>query len=137
MTKKKVDSDGNALGAQRPRAPRTAQTNARVFLGWVNINLNDEQKAEFSVWCADKDFASLLDKLTGSAYRLSVYWDDYNDTYAASLTCWLAASGQCGYSLSMRGSDAVTAIWRVIFTHYAVCLEDWGPYIGKSTRSDW
>lgn len=135
--KRKTDSDGNAIGQSRPKTDKVRAADTREFKGWVNVHLDDKQKLAFDTWWQNQDFNAMLDRLVNSAYRLSVYWDDYNETYAASLTCWNPTTDQCGYSLSMRGSDSITAIWRVLYTHYQVCQENWGAWMIRGKKQDW
>lgn len=109
----------------------------REFKGWVNINLTDDMKLGFHAWCEARDLDQEMTWLAKNNYRLSVYWDEYNDTFAASLTCWNKETNQFGYSLSMRGASSLMALWRVIYTHVAITEGDWTFWMTGSKKSDW
>jgi len=112
-------------------------SNEREFKGWVNIHLPDDAKARFFSWAEANKLDDLMLKVVADNYRISLYWDEYNECHAASLTCWNKHTDQYGYSLSMRGSDPLTALWRVLYTHYDFCKENWGAWMTRPTKSDW
>jgi hypothetical protein len=131
------------MGTKRPTEDAATKRAAkwedgkREFKGWVNISLPNDAKAKFFAWCEGQKLDDLISRVLVGEYRLSLYRDEYNDCMAASLTCWNRSTDQYGYSLSMRGDDGLTAMWRVLYVHFEFTQENWGAWMVKPTHSDW
>lgn len=113
----KRDSDGNPIGKEKPaRKPGSVgvQHDAE-FRGYVNVNLSDEQKANYDAWAQGQGYFETLEASVASGVNLSLKLDPKGGGYLASATQRNPASPNAGLVVTARGRDAVTAWGRVLF----------------------
>lgn len=99
---------------------------AKVWNGFVNVELTAEDKAYFRVWDVEVDdaFDLLLGRVVGN-YRLSISYNKKNDNFIASLTANEGTGENEGYTLSAFGKDMPTAIRVLAFKDSYMLNGDW------------
>lgn len=113
------------------RKPQNKPTNGWIRADFVNINLEDRQRAELKAldWSI-ADFDTACSVLMNLGYKLSVRYDERNDSFAA----WIIApdgSANKGQILAGRGSTAFKAIKQVMYIHFKILDTDWGENQGQ------
>lgn len=113
----KRDSDGNALGKEKPvgKQGSLGSRGDAEFRGYVNYNLSDEQKATYAAWAEGQGYYETLEASVESGVNLSLKLDPKGGGFLASATQRNPASPNAGLVVTARGRDAVTAWGRVVF----------------------
>ena len=92
---------------------------------FVNVTLGDAERAAIkAVEYLTEAFDTSLSTLIGDGYKVSLRFDERNDSYA----CWLIApdrSQNKGLILSGRGSTALKAIRQALYIHYTILSGVW------------
>lgn len=86
-----------------------------AFVGYVNVNLSDEQKATFDKWA---DSASVWDVLTASVsdgINLSLRIEPKSGGYLASATQRREDSPNAGLVATARAREPLVALLRLLF----------------------
>lgn len=95
--------------------------------GFATIQLSLEHKEMFGAWdLEDDDIWVLATSLIMSGYKLTLSYNDANQSYSASLTCRDKASVNAGLTLSGYASTWYQALRVVLFKHEVVANGDWG-----------
>lgn len=113
----KRDSDGNAIGKEKPlhKSGGVGAKHDAEFRGYVNVNLSDEQKATYDTWVSGQGYFEQLEAAVASGVNLSLKLDPKGGGCLASATQRNPDSPNAGLVVTARGRDAVTAWGRVIF----------------------
>lgn len=112
------------------------------FIGWVNIRLEDVHKDEIS-FLAGQGETTVIDtlncfaRLAYDGYSLSVTWDDYSDSYQASIVCKAVDDANYGYGLSARHPDLDMALLTLRYKHENVCSGNWGSIAPSPKGQSW
>ena len=87
--------------------------------GYVNYDLNDNIKSGIQTWLeGNPNVDDMVHRVTEDGYDLKVRYDDYSQCMSAQLYCTDANSPNAGWCLSVRASDWVSAMWRVLYLHF-------------------
>ena len=108
------------------------------FKGFINYSPTSDDKRGFSAYHADSnDIIYELDNVLDDSYKLSVTVDKSNSAVVASLFDQHPTRGSGGYILSSRGSDAFTAIRRVLYLHVIVLEGEWLAAMDTTDPDAW
>lgn len=101
-------------------APKTPKNTPKgggkaEWIGFVNLELTPEQKAQCKSLLSDVDsaYADVFGRIP-LGYKLSVMYDDAHTTWNVSLTCTDASEENAGLCLTGRGgsfNSALVALW--------------------------
>jgi len=107
------------------------------FLGFLNVNLSDEEKAQFASWVSSAPVGELLTDLLDDGNVVSLKQDKKGKGYAAAITQRWAGSPNAGYCINMRADEPVKALTRMLFVVSVVLGEDWKESNALRGDSDW
>ena len=85
------------------------------FRGYINLNLSDEQKADWLTWSATDSFWMQLDAFVSDGVNLAIKIDPKGSGFLASATQRREDSPNAGLVVTARGKDASIALSRVVF----------------------
>lgn len=86
---------------------------------FVNIRLDDGQKKKYRSWVTTEHehIAEYLGSMAQEQNRISLSYDENNDTYICSITCNNPTSPNFGCCLSSRHSDIWEAACIAVYKH--------------------
>lgn len=97
------------------------------FKGFVNYVLNDADKGLYEKWdIDDHDLWLLVAGHNQCGYKLSVSFNQQNDSFSATYMCNDAASPNAGYCLSAFAPDWYNCLKILAFKHEVVLDGVWG-----------
>jgi len=85
------------------------------FIGYINLNLTDEDKARFDEWARSASVWEVLEFQVGDGVNLSLKIDPKSAGYIASATQRRVSSPNAGLVVTARARVAETALLRVLF----------------------
>lgn len=107
------------------------------FKGFVNYKLTVEEKEAYAAWdLHDHDLFDLLALDAQQGYKLTVSWNDQNETFTATYMCQDKDSPNYGYCLSSFAPDWYNAVRVTAFKHTEVLKSAW-PISSKQKTDDW
>lgn len=95
--------------------------------GYINVVLDDEERAMAASWCeTDEQLWEAVQLLVDSQYVLKVGIEPQNDCYACYISGhWRLNEFDRKWTLTGRGSTAKKAVRRALYTHFEVLRGDW------------
>lgn len=131
---------GKASKVPRKDGQRSTNRPAKAeWLGYVNPQISQDEKRAFQLaeeqgW----DFETLMLRMVEDGYKLSVYYDDYNDAHAASAYGLLAGNQNAGWCCVLRGSDPIVCLRRLVWWSEVLRAGEWGTNDRSGDRkTDW
>jgi hypothetical protein len=104
-------------------AKKTAKKETpRIEYEFVRGELTSDQKAAAKIWI-DKhgsDLEILMGDVIASEHKISLSYDDYNDTFVASITGKPENAYNAGKILTGRGKTWYLAIMSALFKHHVI-----------------
>ena len=85
------------------------------FVGYINLQLTDEQRAGFDTWVAGASAVDALEYHTSIGINFALRVDPKSGGYLASATMRDSSSPNAGLCVTARAREALTAFWRVVF----------------------
>lgn len=108
MAGKNATSKGKAT-----KSPRDERAN---FVGYVNVTLTEEDRADFEAWSNDRD---LLDtayiEALADGYQFTTKFDAGNDVYMVSVSTWDRSKADAGIIYTGRSDNPATALAKSLF----------------------
>lgn len=86
------------------------------FRGYINVNLSDDQKAEYVHWAASSSYWEALEYQLSAGVNLSVKRSLKEGCYIASGTQRDERSPNAGLCVTARGKQGDVALGRLLFT---------------------
>lgn len=86
-----------------------------VFVGYINLQLTDDQKSNFDSWVASASPNEALDAFTGDGVNFSLKFEPKSGGFLASATQRRVGSPNAGLCVTARASAAELAFWRVVY----------------------
>lgn len=114
-----------------------AKNNFSNAMEFVNCVLTQEQDKAFTSWYESKDRKAnaAIDESFADGYRVSVSWDDFNQTFIASLTYKGDKGDNKGKCLTARSDDWLESIAMVVYKHHVIFNQGaWSNVSGTSVR---
>lgn len=127
-----ADKDGKERKARKHVTDEQADN--APFVGYVNVDLTDQQKAAYTKWA---ETASLWEQFTffvSVGVNVSVKRERSSGGYLASGTQRDPTSVNAGLVVTARGKDPVTAFGRLVYT--LTLLEKTGAWTRPKQRVD-
>ena len=108
---------GDQNGVDRKPRPTGGEkgTYDAPFVGYINLNLTDEQKAAYAAWAESGSLWATLEGAVADGVNIYVKWEAKAETFLASATQRRTTSPNAGLVVTARGRDASTAFGRVLF----------------------
>lgn len=86
-----------------------------AFVGYINLQLSDEQKSAFDSWINSAAPVEQLEAFTGDGINFSLKVDRRSGGFLASATQRRADSPNAGLCVTARAREAHVAFWRVVY----------------------
>lgn len=110
----------------------------REWKGFVNLKLNEEQKALFLSWDVhDDDVWLLFTGLLTEGYKISSSYNGQNSTYNVLLTCNNPSSPNAGFGLSAYSPNWYNAVRLALFKHEVIFQGVWDLKKAQSPDDNW
>jgi hypothetical protein len=96
---------------------KTASNNERApFVGYVNITLTEQDKEDFTAWRSDPQLwdEAYIEALA-SGYQLTIKFDQANDCYSCSISCWDVSHDDAGIIYTGRADLPFSAVEKCIY----------------------
>jgi len=121
----------NDRANERKAAKKTQTARGKAvqdgWKGFVNVELNDLQKAECKLWRAHPEkIWNVIWDLEAAGYKLTISCDDRNGTHNVSMTCREPKDINMGMTLTGRGGDVQSAVAAFAYKHSVILEGDWG-----------
>lgn len=128
---------GKSSGGNKSRGNRGSKPIGDIT--FININLSDAQKSACGKWIASGvDVQQALEGVLASEYKLGFAYDVRNGAYIVSITDRREDSEFFAHCYSLRSSDPITALLRVIWVHAVFSEGDWGVLVASvKNQADW
>jgi len=97
------------------KKPLTDNRWAAEFVGWVNMEIADDQRSEFELWAQGTDVWGLLDTYTATGHKFTTSYDDANVAHVASVFCRNETSPNAGLMVSQRSGSVGRALLKLLF----------------------
>lgn len=110
------------------------------FKGFINIKLTPEDKEALIASVGETDTSALIENaaaLLYEGYKLSFAYDTTSGSIQATLACWKAGHPDCGYAISSRHPDFVTALHSLLHKHFNVTHECWTEFSPPAPVATW
>ena len=116
-----------AAQKRKERKERQASNKRPEWQGFVSCELTVEDKKALreGAMTYEDAWEGLLD-IIPEGYKLSISWDEKNDTFTASLTAGAGTGGNAGWCLTGRGASFDGAIISLGYKHFTKLRRDWG-----------
>jgi hypothetical protein len=112
------DSDPK-VRAREKRAVKKADKKAAMavqFGGFINANPNEADKLAFEAWLQqENEFIESWQEACENGYKFTVTYETNGDYYRATAATWVPGDANAGLVLSLRASDPVKALQRVVW----------------------
>lgn len=135
MTRAKNDRDMN----HDPVAPRKAKPSAPredvLFTGWADFHFTAEQRGEYEEWVAEQTWATTLDLSLTGHLKLSLSYDETQDTFIASAFVKAWDSPNAGKMTSQRSSDSLRALTKLLWAVNFGMGSDWDAHSSAAQRN--
>lgn len=102
--------------------------------GFVNIQLTDEQKAEFHAWLAEnkQHVAGYLDDHLGDGIKFGASYDRQNEACVVTYAGALMGKSNHRYCVTSRAGTLDQAIALAVWKHEVLAQGDYGNYKPRS-----
>lgn len=109
---------------------------AREKGGYINIELDEDERKECREWLADPAVAANgLQQLVDDKYQVKLSYDAGNDCYVAYVSGhWKLNKPDSEWTLVGRGSTVDKALGQALFKHYVVAKGSWEEFKERPTR---
>lgn len=112
------DSDPRKIARERRTAKKTAKKERETvaFRGFINANPSQDDKATFEGWLSQEDeFAESWAEACENGYKFTVTYEENGHYYRATAATWVSGDPNAGLVLSLRASDPIKALQRVVW----------------------
>ncbi len=117
------------------------QSKLDEFRGYVNLDINRDEKGEFLVWSekTDAEFVWLeLEQLVDDDYKFATKTDTYGGGVQCSLTCAEKSNDDYNLCLTARAPDLRNAMLLVLYKHLVLLKGEWSVYHDQTKAvSEW
>lgn len=127
---------GNAQQKQDSNTTSSGKQKVK-FNGYVNYTPTEQDKHELrELLAAGHDLLDELYDEVADNYKLSIMWDSYHQSFAATLYAMDANCVNAGWTLSQRANDPWSAVSRLLYVHLRVFERDWTSAISGAKKVD-
>lgn len=95
--------------------------------GFIDLKLDDEDKAGFATWNSEFQW-TYLDDLLADEMKVSFSYDDQTETYLCSLTSVKHAGSGMRCVLTARAGTWEIALSLACYKHFVMLETDWGRF---------
>lgn len=95
--------------------------------GFIDLKLDDDDKAGFAAWNSEFQW-TYLDDLLADEMKVSFSYDDNTETYLCSLTSVKHAGNGMRCVLTARANSWELALALACYKHFVMLETDWGRF---------
>ena len=93
--------------------------------GIVRVPFTAEDKEGFDKWMSTVDVADMIQELVSGDYKLTLSYDNRNDAYLCSISCYDASSPNYKHTMISRAASTLTVLHLAIYKHFVVANGEW------------
>lgn len=114
-------------GKAARKAKPAAKRDAVAWVGFIDLPLTEQQKIQFAAFEASEQphLSDMLEGLAAAGHKISLSYNEKNDTFVAALTGLLRPSRGGNETVSAFAGSLVRAMMLLCFKHYGLANEDW------------
>jgi len=134
-------------GKRKPKAepkPKVAHgiyycDNEAVWGGFINIRLDDEQKAEFYAWLEgnSQHVSGYIEDLLAEEAKVSMVFDRENECFIVTVAGTLVGGSSERYVTSSRAGTLPETLALTAWKHFVLADGDYGNYRTNGTMMKW
>jgi len=109
--------------------------NDAVWGGFINIRLDDEQKAAFHEWFSDNadTVTRMVDDVAIEGMKVGFSYDRENQCYIATFTGALVGGSNERYVVTSRAGTLVECLGLAVWKHFYIANGDYGNFKPRSS----
>jgi len=113
--------------------------NEAVWGGFINIRLDDEQKAEFYTWLeGNSQFVSgFIEDLLGEEAKITLVYDREHECFIVTVAGTLVGGSTERYVTTSRAGTLPEALALTVWKHFVLADGDYGNYRTNGTMMSW
>lgn len=110
-----------------------------VWGGFINIRLDDEQKAEFFAWFAENSggVAQLWEDILIQEAKTTQVWDTEHECYIITITGTLVQGSSERYVSTSRAGTLLETMALSVWKHFYLADGDYGNYRTNGSMQSW
>jgi len=110
-----------------------------VWGGFINIRLDDEQKAQFYAWLeGNSQFISgYIEDLLGEEAKITIVYDIANQCYVVTVAGTLVGGSTERYVSSSRAATLPETLALTAWKHFVLAEGDYGNYRTNGSMLSW
>lgn len=114
-------------------------TNDAPWGGFINVTINDNEKAEFHAWADEnaQDVPVMLDDLMSEGMKYGCAYDRENQCYVVTLTGGLVLGSNLRCCVTTRAGTWAEANTLAAWKHYVFVQEDYGDLLTTGRKRAW
>lgn len=107
--------------------------------GFINVKVDDEQKEEFHLWCAENPDEGwrILDDLLGKGMKVGLSWDMENECYILTFTGALVANSTERYCTTNRAGTLGEVVALSSWKHSVLVAGNYGDLKANGRMRNW
>ena len=134
-------------GKRKPKTPSVPVASRGVYYchseavwgGFINVRLDDEQKAEFYTWLDgnSQHVSGYVDDLLAEEAKVTLAFDRENDCYLVTVSGALVGGSTERYVSSSRAATLPETLALTVWNHFVLADGDYGNYRTNGTMMKW
>lgn len=114
-------------------------TNDAPWGGFINVSLNDGDKAAFHAWYDENadHVTSMLDDLLAEGMKYSVGYDRENECYITTFTGCLVEGANLRCAVTSRSGTWAECDALAIWKHFILCAGNYGDLLATGRKRNW
>jgi len=122
----------------RKSAANGRQTGESVWRGFINVNLNPSQKAQFEDWLLSGDVWVVLAEAVGAGCHVALKKNPAGGGFLASITQRNPLHQNTGLCITARSSEAEKALFRAVYLVAVLGVDaDWAQGQAPADPDGW
>lgn len=118
---------------------RWSTNNDSPWGGFINVRLDDEQKADYEVWVSENPNEPwrLLDDLLGEGMKVGFSYDSENECYILTFTGALVDGSTERYCLTSRAGTLPDVVAVGTWKHFVLLKQNYGDLRANGRKNNW
>lgn len=114
-------------------------TNDAPWGGFINVSINDNEKAEFHAWADEnaQHVVTMLEDLLNEGMKYGAAYDRENQCYIVTLTGGLVLGSNLRCCVTTRAGTWSEANTLAVWKHYVFVQEDYGDLLTTGRKRSW
>jgi len=114
VKERRGDTDGGN-GKPSGKQKQVGESYDAVFRGYINLNLNETEKALYEAWVVSDAYWATLEREVADGVNISLKIEPKQGGFLASATQRRVGSPNAGLVVTARGRNATIALGRVVY----------------------